>query len=169
MEPPWQRRLAVKVTKDAERHIRAGHPWVFDRSIESAKPGGPGDLAVIFDHKRRFLAVGLYDPTSPLAIRILYTGKQRTINGDWLVEAIGEAIARRGPLIERARQGETTAYRLVHGENDGLGGVVIDRYGSNLVIKLYTVSWLPWLDHLVEAALAATADTAPLGNDPIDR
>ncbi len=154
----------MKVTRDAERHIRAGHPWVFDRSIESAKPGGPGDLAVIFDHNRRFLAIGLYDPTSPLSIRILHTGKPRTIDGTWLTETISAAVARRRPLIELAAIGDTTAFRLVHGENDGLGGLVIDRYGSNLVVKLYTVAWLPWLDHLVEAALSATS-----GDDSIQR
>ena len=159
MEPPWQRRLAVRVTRDAERHIRAGHPWVFDRSIESAKPGEPGDLAVIFDRKRAFLAIGLYDPASPLAIRVLHTGRPATIDGRWLVESIGRSISRRQPLIERALNGETTAFRLVHGENDGLGGLVIDRYGPNLVIKLYTVAWLPWLDHLVEAAVSGSSAT----------
>lgn len=169
MEPPWQRRLAVKVTRDAERHIRAGHPWVFDRSIESAKPGGPGDLAIVFDHNRRFLAAGLYDPTSPLAIRILHTGKPQAIDGNWLIDTVRAAIGRRGPLIERAEVGDTTALRLVHGENDGLGGLVIDRYESNLVIKLYTVAWLPWLDHLIEAALAATSGPTPTGNEPVER
>lgn len=169
MEPPWQRRLAVKVTKDAERHIRAGHPWVFDRSVEEAKPGGPGDLAVIFDHKRRFLAVGLYDPTSPLSIRILHTGKPQTIDGQWLVQAIGAAIERRRALLDRAASGDTTAFRLVHGENDGLGGLVIDRYGSNLVLKLYTVAWLPWLDHLVDAARTAVGGLDPAAGGPVDR
>lgn len=153
MEPPWQRRLAVRVTRDAERHIRSGHPWVFDRSIESAKPGKPGDLAVIFDHQRRFLAVGLYDPGSPLAIRILHAGKPETIDGDWLVAALSRSIAGRRSLIEDPG---TTAFRLVHGENDGLGGLVVDRYGTNLVVKLYTEAWLPWLDHLMEAAIAAS-------------
>ncbi|MDH4279975.1 MAG: class I SAM-dependent rRNA methyltransferase [Acidimicrobiia bacterium] len=169
MEPPWQRRLAVKVTKDAERHIRAGHPWVFDRSVESAKPGGPGDLAVIFDHERRFLAIGLYDPTSPLSIRILHTGKPQTIDAQWLVEAIGAAIERRRPLLDKAASGETTAFRLVHGENDGLGGLVIDQYGSNLVLKLYTVAWLPWLDHLVEAARTAAGGGDPATGGRVDR
>ncbi len=133
----------------------------------SAKPGEPGDLAVIFDHQRRFLAVGLYDPTSPLIVRILHTGQPQTIDDHWLVEAISRSIARRRPLIDGGidgiERGDTTAFRLVHGENDGLAGFVIDCYGSTLVLKLYTVAWLPWLDHLVEAAVAATtADVGPV-------
>ena len=168
MNPPWQRRLAVRVTRDAERHIRAGHPWVYDRSIESAKRGEPGDLAVIFDRQRRFLAIGLYDPTSPMRIRILHAGNPQTIDDKWLVETIGRSISRRSTLLEGGadggEHGGTTAFRLVHGENDGLGGLVIDRYGSNLVIKIYTVAWLPWLDHLTEAAMAAAA--AAIG--PVD-
>ncbi len=166
MEPPWERRLAVRVTKDAERHIRAGHPWVFDRSVESAKPGRPGDLAVVFDHQRRFLAIGLYDPTSPLRVRILHADKPTTIDDTWLTGAIGRSIENRGPLLDRAARGETTAFRLVHGENDGLGGLVIDRYGANLVMKLYTVAWLPWVDHLVDAAVAAAKE---VGGESVER
>ena len=63
--PAGPRRLAVRVTRDAERRIRAGHPWVFDGSITSVSHDAPpGDLAVIFDHKRDFLAIGLWDPAS---------------------------------------------------------------------------------------------------------
>ena len=69
-------RLAVRVTKDAARQIRGGHPWVFNNSITSLKPGGKaGDLAVIFDERREFMAIGLYDPDSAISIKILHHGK----------------------------------------------------------------------------------------------
>ncbi|MEM8748031.1 MAG: class I SAM-dependent rRNA methyltransferase, partial [Actinomycetota bacterium] len=70
-----ERRIAVRVTPDALRRIRGGHPWVYDRSIESARPdGSPGDLAVVFDRNRRFAAIGLWDPTTPIRLRILAVG-----------------------------------------------------------------------------------------------
>src|SRR5690606_7615848 len=66
---PEGRRIAVRVTPDALRHIRGGHPWVFDRSISSTSHDAPaGSLAVVFDDRRRFAAIGLWDPTSPLRI-----------------------------------------------------------------------------------------------------
>ena len=155
MSPPWRNRLAVRVTKDAERQVRAGHPWIFDRSIRSAKSGKPGDLAVIFDHDRRFLAVGLYDPTSPIVIRILAAGKQTKIDDEWLAITIAAALDRRRSLVESA---DTNAYRIIHGENDGLGGLVVDQYDDTLVLKLYTEAWLPWLDHVVPALLQVVGE-----------
>ena len=72
---PSDRRLAVRVTPDALRHIRAGHPWVFDDSITSITDGGtPGDLAVVFDARRKFAAIALFDPTSPMRLKILHAG-----------------------------------------------------------------------------------------------
>jgi 23S rRNA (cytosine1962-C5)-methyltransferase len=172
-QPPWSRRPAVRVSKDAQRQIRGGHPWVFDRSIVSIKPGGrSGDLAVVFDDNRRFLALGLYDPDSPLRIRILHRGRPQTIDGDWLAAAIARAVDRRRPLLgspsedgaggqdplDRPGSNRTDACRLVHGENDGLPGLVVDKYADNLVVKLYTSAWLPWLKHLVAAILSGTGD-----------
>ncbi|HEV2069294.1 MAG TPA: class I SAM-dependent rRNA methyltransferase, partial [Acidimicrobiales bacterium] len=52
---PSDRRVAVRVTNDARRQVQAGHPWVYESSITSTTGDGrPGDLAVVFDAKRRF-------------------------------------------------------------------------------------------------------------------
>jgi 23S rRNA (cytosine1962-C5)-methyltransferase len=149
---PAGKRLAVRVTPAAQAALRAGHPWVFDQSIVSV--GGKadaqaGDLAVIFDDYRRFLAVGLYDPHSPLRIRVLQHREQATIGRAWFRERIASAAAVRASLPERG----TDAYRLVHGENDGLPGLVVDRYADHLVVKIYTPAWLPWLPALTDALL----------------
>ncbi|NKQ35280.1 MAG: class I SAM-dependent rRNA methyltransferase [Chloroflexi bacterium] len=152
--PVSNRRIAIHVTPAAERSIRSGHPWVFENSIQKQSfAGRPGDLAVLFDRKRRFLAVGLYDPTSSIRVRILQAGKQATIDAAWLQERLAVAAAIRRPL----RHTDTTGYRLVHGENDGLPGLIIDRYGETYVIKLYTPAWIPWLADVV-GGLTANAE-----------
>jgi 23S rRNA (cytosine1962-C5)-methyltransferase len=145
-----RRRLAVRVTKDAERQLRGGHPWLFDGSIVSLAPAGgqAGDLAVVFDSQRRFLAIGLYDPDSPIRVRVLHHGTPQTIDSEFFHRRIAEAAARRWSLADDEA---TTAYRVVHGENDGLPGLVVDRYGDVTVLKLYSSSWLPHLATLVEA------------------
>ncbi|MBZ0302931.1 MAG: class I SAM-dependent rRNA methyltransferase [Anaerolineae bacterium] len=143
---PSERRIAVHVQPAAERALRSGHPWLFDQAIrKQSHDGQPGDLAVIFDQKRRFLAVGLYDPDSPIRVRILQHWQQAAINADWFAERLRAAAAIRQPLIDQ----QTTGYRLVHGENDGLPGLIIDRYADTLVLKLYTAAWLPHLRDVI--------------------
>jgi 23S rRNA (cytosine1962-C5)-methyltransferase len=131
----------VRVTPDALRQIRGGHPWVFDASVTSVgHHGAPGDLAVVFDDRRRFAAIGLYDPTSPIRIRILHHGDPVPIDDAWFADRIASAFAQRAMV---ASDGRTNAYRVVHGENDGLPGLVIDRYDTTAVIKAYSAAWLP--------------------------
>ena len=143
---PADRRIALHVNRQAERAIHSGHPWLFDNSIErQSHAGKPGDLAVVFDQKRRFLAIGLYDPTSPLRLRVLQQGTQVAIDQTWFLAHLTKAAQRRAALLT----GRTTGYRLVHGENDGLPGLVVDRYDQTLVIKLYTAAWLPHLPDLL--------------------
>lgn len=147
---PAGKRLALRVTPAAQRALRQGHPWLFDQAItHQSHEGRPGDLAVIFDDRRRFLAIGLYDPTSPIRVRVLHHGAPQAIDRAWLSGQLSAAAAHRVALPVSG----TTGYRLIHGENDGLGGLVIDRYESTLVVKLYTPAWVPWLAEL-RAALA---------------
>jgi 23S rRNA (cytosine1962-C5)-methyltransferase len=140
------KRIALQVTPAAERALRGGHPWVFDQAIaKQSHAGQPGDLAVIFDGKRRFLAIGLYDPDSAIRVRILQHRQPATIDRAWFVQRLHAAAAIRQPLSVQ----QTTGYRLVHGENDGLPGLIVGRYADTLVIKLYTAAWLPHLHDII--------------------
>jgi 23S rRNA (cytosine1962-C5)-methyltransferase len=145
---PSAKRIALRISPPAERALRQGHPWVFDHSItEQSHTGAPGDLAVIFDDKRRFLAIGLYDPTSSIRVRILQSREPATINADWFRGKLVRATSLRASLEAQ----DTTGYRLVHGENDGLPGLVLDRYAEALVLKLYTPAWIPHLKQFCDA------------------
>ncbi|MCU1395651.1 MAG: hypothetical protein JWM34_4079 [Ilumatobacteraceae bacterium] len=155
---PSPKRLAVRVTNDAIRQIRGGHPWLFDGSIVAVSgTGAAGDLAVVFDHDRQFVAIGLYDPASPIRVRILHQGKPITIDDAFWTGLVRASIERRKAVLAA---GDTTGYRVIHGENDGLSGLVLDRYGDTFVLKLYTAAWLPHLATLLpilEAELHPTA------------
>ncbi len=144
--PPSDRAIAVRVVPAAERAIRQGHPWLFADSIKSVShEGSAGDTAVIFDRKRRLMAVGLYDPDSPVRVRILHAGSAAKINEAWFEKKLKQAQSLREPLLAQ----KTTGYRLVHGENDGFGGMVIDRYAETAVFKLYSMAWVPHLATLI--------------------
>ena len=145
--PPSQQRVALRIKPAAERAIKKGHPWLFDRSIlRQNREGNVGDLAVVFDQENDFLAIGLYDPSSPLRVRILHSGNQTRIDENWLEERMLSAIGLRKPLDKT----QTSGYRLVHGENDGLPGLVIDKYGETYVIRLDTNAWIPYLKLVVD-------------------
>jgi 23S rRNA (cytosine1962-C5)-methyltransferase len=143
-----ERRLAVRVTADALRQLRGGSPWLYDGSITSVShDGAPGDLAVVFDDRRQFAAIGLWDPTSPIRVKVLHVGSPTMIDAHWWRERLSAALEQRQALIDDP---DTTGYRCVHGENDGLPGLVVDRYSDTLVVKLYSSAWFPHLRAVVD-------------------
>ncbi len=145
---PSTKRIALRVNSAAERALKQGHPWIFDGAIlEQSHEGAAGDLAVIFDARRRFLGIGLHDPTSPIRVRILQHRQPATIDVQWFQDKLAKAANVRKPLQES----DTDGYRLVHGENDGFPGLVIDRYADSLVMKLYTPAWIPHLKEFCSA------------------
>ncbi|HKS37860.1 MAG TPA: hypothetical protein VJW76_11760, partial [Verrucomicrobiae bacterium] len=138
--------LRLRVTAAAESIIRSGHPWLFADSIrDQNREGDAGELAVIYDRKDRFLAAGLYDPDSGIRVRVLHAGKPQAIDRDWWRARLEQAVARRSGAFDD----QTTGYRLINGESDGWPGLVLDRYDTTLVLKLYTAAWLPRLDEIV--------------------
>jgi 23S rRNA (cytosine1962-C5)-methyltransferase len=185
-------RLRLRVTASAESILRSGHPWLFADSIrEQNRVGEIGELAVIYDRRDRFLGVGLFDPSSPIRVRMLHAGKPQTIDREWWSIRLEQALARRGDLFvarrrypePMARRGavgtpcptssgevgrgvptaptsapeatkgtavQTTGFRWLNGESDGWPGLVLDRYDTTLVLKLYSVAWLPRLSEVVE-------------------
>jgi len=150
-------RLRLRVTAAAESILRSGHPWLFADSVrEQNRVGETGELAVIFDRKDEFLAVGLFDAESPLRVRILHAGKPETIDPEWWKARFEKALARRQGLFDE----QTTGYRCINGESDGWPGLVLDRYDSTLVLKLYSAAWLARMDEIRELIKSHFSPTA---------
>ena len=137
-------RLAIKLTPDAERILKQQqHPWIFSESIRKLnKEGEAGDIAIIFDGKSNtVLGVGLYDPDSPIRIKMLHFGGGSSIDREFFKQKMEQAFAKRQELL----QTDTNSYRLVFGENDGFPGLIADVYAGVLVLKLYSGIWFPFL------------------------
>lgn len=145
--------MRLRATPAAETALRTGHPWLFAESIRGQnRPGKLGELAVVYDRFDRFLALGLYDPFSPLRVRILHRGKPQPIDAAWWTRRLRDAVDRRNGLFDAL----TNGYRCIHGESDGWPGLALDRYSRTLVLKLYTAAWLPRLEeirHVVDDVL----------------
>lgn len=143
--------LRLRVSAAAETQLRAGHPWVYADSVhEQNREGVMGELAVIYDRKDKFLAVGLFDPDSPIRLRVIHAGKAQTINEAWWAARLENAMQRRSGLFDA----RTNGYRTINGESDGWPGLVLDRYDQTLVLKLYTAVWLPRLDETLRLIVA---------------
>jgi 23S rRNA (cytosine1962-C5)-methyltransferase len=146
--------LHLRVSPPAEKALRGGHPWLFaDRILEQNRPGKSGELAVIYDRKDRFLAIGFYDPESALRVRVLHAGQPVTLDEAWWRRRLEAPLERRRGLFDS----QTTGYRWINGESDGWPGLVLDRYGDALVVKIYTAAWLSRMKEvaaLIREALA---------------
>jgi len=139
-------RLRLQVTPQAERIVRSGHPWLFSESItKQNREGVMGELPIIYDRNNEFLALGLFDPTSSIRVRLLHTGRPQRIDRNWWERRLNSPLELRANMFDA----QTTAYRVIHGESDGWPGLVLDRYENTFVLKLYTAAWLPRLTELL--------------------
>jgi len=135
--------LRARLRRAAVKRVRQRHPWVFDQSITHlSREGEPGETVVLYDDKRKQIGLGLYDPKSPIRVRVMHHGGPISLDDAFFAQRLKAAWEAREPLLES----DTDGYRVVHGENDGLGGLVVDRYASTLVVKLYSDVWWPRLD-----------------------
>lgn len=158
--------VKVAVRPGLGRHIRAGHPWVFKKAIESAPKIPPGSVVDLTDDGR-FAGRGYWDPYSAIAVRVLTTDPRETIDQDFFARRVRAALDSRRALIDLSG---TNAFRLLHGEGDGLPGVVVDLYDGVAVLKLYSAGLTPHRPLILEALKSALTDLKGIvGRDELGR
>ena len=126
---------AIHLQAGRSRRLRAGHPWVFSNELvmdQAAKALPPGGLVRIIDAGGESLGVGSFNPHSLIAIRLLSRDTSATIDRAFLAARLKRALALRDALYD------APYYRLIHAEADGLGGLVIDRFGDAVTIEANT-------------------------------
>jgi len=128
---------------ESVRMVELGHPWIIADGHTKRWPAGQaGQVLELSDDKGRFLATALLDPQERIVARVLSRGRMQ-LDRTWLAGRIQTAID-----LRRNHAGigdDTTAYRLVNGEGDGLPGLTVDRYGDYLMVQLYCNGWRPHL------------------------
>lgn len=108
------------------------HPWVFrDHMSSAASVLRDGERLRLVDGSNRVVGYGIYEATGAIAIRILRRGPAAP-DAAWLRGQLASAVARRAELATH-----TDGIRLVHGESDGIAGVVVDRFADTLVVSSY--------------------------------
>jgi 23S rRNA (cytosine1962-C5)-methyltransferase len=142
---------AVVLHEGRERSVLHGHPWIFSGAIDRVlgEPA-PGATVNVADASGAWLAHAAWSPVSQIRARIWSAEAAQTIDVAFFHDRIARAAAARAPLFDAAHTGA----RLVHGEADGLPGVIADRYGDVVVVQLLSAGAEFWRAAIVEALAA---------------
>ena len=151
---------AVVTTKGARRWS-AGHPWIF-RTDVAERPDAPPGVTAVTDGRGKPLGWALWSPASEISLRLLDRNPRARIDGAWWHARLTTALERRAPLAEHAN-----AYRLVHGEGDGLPSLVVDRYDRWLVVQLMSAGVERFRDEIVRALVELTGTEGILARNDV--
>ena len=149
---------AVILKPGRERSIHQRHPWLFSGAIEHTDGDPtPGETVKVISSAGEDLGWAAYSPASQIRARMWSFDPQETIDTTFFRERLSRATGRR-----QGFQGNTVsdAYRLVHGESDGLPGLIVDRYGDFLVVQLLSAG----VDNLRELLSPLLIETSGVAN-----
>lgn len=149
----------IILRKGKEESILRRHPWIFSGAIQSisvsASDGrasgdslSDGEIVDVYSNKAVFLGRGHYS-TGSIAVRIL-SFKDEVLDSKWWFDKINNAYILRSSL-DLVNNPKTTCYRLVHGEGDGLSGLIIDIYGSTAVVQCHSIGMFNSREEICEA------------------
>ncbi|MDQ5987916.1 MAG: Ribosomal RNA large subunit methyltransferase I [Syntrophus sp. SKADARSKE-3] len=134
-----------------ERSLLKGHPWVFSGAVaQVAGSPEPGDIVCICGDDRRPLALGFFNAASDIAFRAVTTDIGATIDEAFWRRRLHSAAALRRKVLPP----DTTACRLINAEGDGMPGLIVDQYGSMMVLSISTAG----MERYREAALDAIVE-----------
>ena len=144
-------KLILKVGR--EKSLKRHHPWVFSGALAKVQGSpGPGETIGVWSATGEFLAVAAYSPASQIVARV-WDWKDRVIDAAFFQERIKRSVQQRRALLDDSA---TDAIRLVHGESDGLPGVVADRFGDAVVLQLSSAGAERWREAIADALLEAS-------------
>jgi len=141
---------AIRLRPGKERSLLRRHPWVFAGSVDKGK-ADPGETVRVEDAEGRFLAWGAYSGSSLIRVRAWSFDEAERIDRAFFQRRIARALALRARLPIAS-----TGVRLVHGEADGLPGLVVDRYGDTLSVQFGTTGTERWKDTLADLLMQAS-------------
>jgi 23S rRNA (cytosine1962-C5)-methyltransferase len=153
--------------KPKEHHrIQKGHLWVFSNELASLpRDIASGEAVKLFTHDQKFLGTGFYNPHSLISVRLI-SRKDEEPDKKFFLKKFREALTLREKIYT---SDETNAYRLVHGESDGLPGLIVDRFNKAVVLQAFSAGMdvhLPLicdaLQELLNPAVIIVRNESPL-------
>jgi 23S rRNA (cytosine1962-C5)-methyltransferase len=144
---------SIRLREGKERSLLRRHPWVFEGSVAKGK-ADPGETVRVEAADGRFLAWGACSPSSTIRVRAWAFDEAERIDPAFFERRLARAVALRSRLAIAS-----DGLRLVHGEADGLPGLIVDRYGDLLVAQFLSAGTERWKATIADALLAVTGCT----------
>ncbi len=146
---------SLRLKRGEEKRLKAGHLWVFSNEVDTAqspmKDLQPGQLVEIQDHHGKALGTGYANPHSLICARLVSRDTRYRLSESLLVHRLNLALSL------RERFYATPHYRLIHGDGDGLSGLVVDRFGDTCVVQLTTAGMEAMREEIVTAVQRVVA------------
>lgn len=157
------RQMAVAMVnrRGAARWRQSGHPWIYRSDITQPPEGTAGAVHVVDEQDGR-VGTALWSPSSQIALRFV-SREMIEMDAAFWRSRIARAVAYR----QQALAPDATAYRLVHGEADGLPSLIVDRYGEYLVVQLLSAGLEAFRDQIVAALLETCAPKGILARNDV--
>jgi 23S rRNA (cytosine1962-C5)-methyltransferase len=143
----------IRLKPGKERSLLRRHPWIYEAAIAKGRADS-GETVRVESDGGQFLAFGAYSPTSKIKVRVWSFDAEQRIDAAFFESRLQAAIATRARL-DVASNG----VRLVHGESDGLPGIIVDRYDQVLVTQFLSAGAERWKETVAERLLALTGLT----------
>ncbi len=143
------KRIVIKAGRD--KSLLRRHPWIFSGALKNPDAADSGDIVRVVSEDGRYLATAAFSAQSQIAARVLTFDESATIDEAFFRARIASAMARRATLAA-----ESNAYRIIHGESDGLPGLVVDKYDDVAVIQLSTAGIEPQRELLAKLVAELT-------------
>ena len=140
----------VRIREGKERSLQRRHPWVFEGSVSGGKADS-GETVRVEDAAGNFIAWAAFSPLSLIRLRVWSFDEAERIDAAFFARRIVAALAVRAALPI-----ESDGVRLVHGESDGLPGLVVDRYGDTLSVQFLSAGAERWKQAIADALVNTT-------------
>ena len=140
----------VTLRHGKQRLLERHHPWVFESSVGGGK-ADPGETVRVQTSEGAFVGWAAYSPSSMIRLRFWSFDEAERIDRAFFERRIARALALRARLAIAS-----DGMRLVHGEADGLPGLIVDRYADTLSVQFLSVGVERWKAVIADALLAAT-------------
>lgn len=140
----------IRLREGKERSLQRRHPWIFESAIAKGS-GDSGETVRVESANGQFLGWAACSPNSKIRARVWSFDEHQRIDATFLIAALARSISARARFDI-----QSDSVRLVHGESDGLPGLIVDRYGDTLVAQFTSAGVERWKQTIADALLVAT-------------
>lgn len=139
----------IRLKGQSDRRLRAGHHWIYSNEVNTnatpLKQFEPGDQVVVENAQGKALGIATINPNTLICGRLISRSVDTVLNKSTLVHRLKIALSLRESSYN------TTYYRLVFGDADGLSGLVVDRFADILVVQISTAGMERVKSEIIEA------------------